>query len=63
MIVGVDADQTQTDPTAPMSSDIGSLMDSTVKQVIKTAMDGTFAGGLMVGTLANGGVGCALPQA
>ena len=34
-------------------------MDSTVMQVIKQAMDGSFKGGMIVGTLANDGVGIA----
>ena len=34
-------------------------MDSTVMQVIKQAMDGSFKGGMIVGTLANEGVGIA----
>ncbi len=34
-------------------------MDSTVKAVIETAQSGTFEGGLLVGTLANDGVGIA----
>ena len=32
-------------------------MDSTVEAVINAAMDGSFEGGLTVGTLANNGVG------
>jgi len=61
MIVGVDADQTQTDPDRAhvYLTSVLKRMDSTVKQVIKAAMDGKFEGGLMVGTLANGGVGLA----
>ena len=61
MIVGVDADQTQTDPDRAhvYLTSVLKRMDSTVKQVIKHAMDGKFEGGLMVGTLANGGVGLA----
>jgi basic membrane protein A and related proteins len=31
-------------------------MDATVLEVIKAAMDGSFAGGVLTGTLANGGV-------
>jgi basic membrane protein A len=34
-------------------------MDNTVKAVIKQAMDGDFAGGVMVGNVANGGVSLA----
>ena len=32
------------------------MMDSTTSQVIKSALDGTFTGGVVVGTLANAGV-------
>ena len=34
-------------------------MDSTVAQVIEATMKGEFVGGLLVGTLENGGVGIA----
>ena len=34
-------------------------MDSTVFQVIESAKDGTFEGGIIVGTLESGGVGLA----
>ena len=60
-IIGVDADQTQTDPDRAhvYLTSVLKRMDSTVMQVIKSAMDGKFEGGLMVGTLANDGVGLA----
>ena len=60
-IIGVDADQTQTDPDRAhvYLTSVLKRMDSTVMQVIKAAMDGKFEGGLMVGTLANDGVGLA----
>jgi len=60
-IVGVDADQALTDPErSPVYlTSVLKRMDSTVKEVIKDTMDGTFAGGNVVGTLANDGVGLA----
>ena len=60
-IVGVDADMTQTDSgnAEVYLTSVVKRMDSTVKEVIKRAMDGSFEGGLMVGTVANGGVGIA----
>ena len=60
-IIGVDADQTQTDPgnAAVYLTSVLKRMDSTVMQVIKQTMDGKFNGGMMVGTLANEGVGLA----
>ena len=60
-IIGVDADQTQTDPEKAhvYLTSVLKRMDSTVQQVIKAAMDGTFEGGLVVGTLENEGVGLA----
>lgn len=60
-IIGVDADQTQTDPEKAhvYLTSVLKRMDSTVHQVITSAMDGTFAGGLVVGTLENEGVGLA----
>lgn len=60
-IIGVDADQTKTDPDRAhvYLTSVLKRMDSTVMQVIKAAMDGNFEGGLMVGTLANDGVGLA----
>jgi len=60
-IVGVDADMTQTDSgnAEVYLTSVVKRMDSTVKEVIKRAMDGSFEGGLMVGSVANGGVGIA----
>ena len=60
-IIGVDADQTQTDPgnADVYLTSVLKRMDSTVMQVIKQTMDGKFAGGMMVGTLANEGVSLA----
>jgi basic membrane protein A len=60
-IIGVDSDWFL---TAPDYADIELTsilknMDVTTMNVIKSAMDGTFAGGNTVGNLANGGVGLA----
>lgn len=60
-IIGVDADQTQTDPENAdvYLTSVLKRMDSTVTQVIEMAMEGSFEGGLIVGTLENEGVGLA----
>ncbi len=60
-IIGVDADQalTDTEKADVYLTSVLKRMDSTVEAVIKAAMDGTFEGGLTVGTLANDGVGLA----
>mgnify|MGYP003957958507 FL=1 len=60
-IVGVDADMTVTDPERShvYLTSVVKRMDNTVKAVIKQAMDGDFAGGVMVGNVANGGVSLA----
>ncbi|MBV7410654.1 BMP family protein [Maritimibacter sp. DP1N21-5] len=60
-IIGVDADQTQTDPenSDVYLTSVLKRMDSTVTQVIDMAMDDSFEGGLTVGTLENDGVGLA----
>ncbi len=60
-IVGVDADQYLTNPEQKgvYLTSILKNMDATVMQVVKEAMDGTFKGGNVVGTLANNGVGLA----
>jgi basic membrane protein A len=60
-IIGVDADQALTDSEKAhvYLTSVLKRMDSTVQQVIEAAMDGSFEGGLMVGTLANDGVGLA----
>lgn len=57
-IIGVDADLYLTDPDKKhvYLTSITKRMDQTVYQVIQQAMDGTFAGGVIVGTLASGGV-------
>ncbi|MGH1366993.1 MAG: BMP family lipoprotein [Maritimibacter sp.] len=60
-IIGVDADQAETDSEKShvYLTSVLKRMDSTVTQVITAAKDGSFEGGLMVGTLANDGVGLA----
>jgi basic membrane protein A and related proteins len=60
-IIGVDVDQYETDPEhgAVFLTSILKRMDSTVVEAIKEAKDGTFKGGVIVGTLASGGVGLA----
>lgn len=57
-IIGVDADLYETDPEKKhvYLTSITKRMDSTVYDVIKQAMDGNFKGGVLVGTLASGGV-------
>ena len=57
-IIGVDADLYFTDPAKKhvYLTSITKRMDATVLQVIKAVMDGTFEGGILTGTLANGGV-------
>ena len=60
-IVGVDADMQVKDTNNPgvYLTSVLKRMDSTVMQVIKQAMDDTFEGGMIVGTLGNDGVGIA----
>ncbi len=60
-IIGVDADLYVTDPEKGhvYLTSIMKNMDSTVFQVIDSAMQGTFEGGVIVGTLESGGVGLA----
>lgn len=61
MIIGVDSDQYESD-TANQSVYLTSVlknMDVTTFNAIASVVDGTFAGGVTVGTLANGGVGLA----
>ena len=60
-IIGVDADLYVTDPEKRhvYLTSILKRMDSTVLDVIQAAMDGSFQGGLIVGTLESGGVGLA----
>jgi len=61
MIIGVDADQFNTD-TANQNVYLTSVlknMDVTTFNAIAAVVDGSFAGGVTVGDLANGGVGLA----
>jgi len=60
-IIGVDADMTQTDPEKShvYLTSVLKRMDSTVQAVIEAAMNDTFEGGEIRGTLANEGVGIA----
>tara|TARA_B100000900_G_scaffold222182_1_gene188647 strand:- start:1103 stop:2131 length:1029 start_codon:yes stop_codon:yes gene_type:complete len=60
-IIGVDADQTKTDPSNAniYLTSVLKRMDATVKAVIESALDDSFTGGLTVGTLENNGVGIA----
>ena len=61
MIIGVDSDQFESD-TANQAVYLTSVlknMDVTTFNAIQAVADGTFAGGVTVGTLANGGVGLA----
>lgn len=58
MIIGVDADLYLTDPNNGhvYLTSVTKRMDSTVTEVISRALNGTFEGGIIVGTLENGGV-------
>ncbi len=60
-IIGVDADNflTNSEKGHVYLTSILKQMDATVLTAIKQANDGTFEGGLIVGTLDNGGVGLA----
>ena len=60
-IIGVDVDQYETDPEhkGVFLTSVLKRMDSTVVDAIKQAKDGSFKGGVIVGTLASGGVGLA----
>jgi basic membrane protein A len=60
-IIGVDVDQYLTDPEhqGVYLTSVEKKMDATVMQAIKMAQDGSFEGGVVVGTLDNGGVGLA----
>jgi basic membrane protein A len=60
-IIGVDTDWTVSSPeyTDIILTSILKNMDVAVYDAIKAQVDGTFAGGVYVGTLANGGVGLA----
>lgn len=57
-IIGVDADLYFTDPEKKhvYLTSVTKRMDATVFDVVKSTMDGTFKGGLLVGSLSNGGV-------
>jgi basic membrane protein A len=59
--IGVDADWALTNEKyADVTlTSVMKLMDSTTEAVIKSVLDGTFAGGVVVGTLANEGVALA----
>lgn len=58
MIIGVDADLYETDPERQhvYLTSIVKRMDATVFQVIEQVMAGEFEGGIITGTLGNGGV-------
>lgn len=60
-IIGVDVDQYVTDPdhAGVYLTSVEKRMDSTVQAAIQAAMDGKFEGGVIVGTLASGGVALA----
>ncbi len=60
-LIGVDSDWFLTSPEyADITlSSVMKLMDATTMQVIKSVIDGTFQGGVAVGTLANNGVSLA----
>lgn len=60
-IIGVDADLYFTDPEKKhvYLTSITKRMDETVFDVVEAAMKGEFRGGVIVGSLANGGVGLA----
>jgi basic membrane protein A len=57
-IIGVDSDWTQTSPefTDITLTSVLKKMDVTTQEAIKMTMDGTFVGGVVVGTLENTGV-------
>ena len=60
-IIGVDVDQYNTDPEhkGVFLSSVLKNMDSTTVAAIQQGVDGSFKGGVLVGTLASGGVGLA----
>jgi len=60
-IIGVDADQYETDPDRQhvYLTSVLKQMDATVVQAIELAMGDSFEGGVIVGTLENSGVGLA----
>ena len=61
MIIGVDSDQFESDIANPgvYLTSVLKNMDVTTFNAIQSVVDGTFAGGVTVGTLENGGVGLA----
>ncbi|MBK9738052.1 MAG: BMP family ABC transporter substrate-binding protein [Actinobacteria bacterium] len=61
MIIGVDSDQFESDTanSAVYLTSVLKNMDVTTFNAIKSVVDGTFEGGVTVGTLENGGVGLA----
>jgi basic membrane protein A len=61
MIIGVDSDQVESNPdqAGVYLTSILKRMDATTAAVIKSVADGTFAGGVTIGTLENDGVGLA----
>jgi len=60
-VIGVDADWYETVPDYKdiVLTSVLKNMNITTKGAIQAAMEGTFAGGVIVGTLENGGVGLA----
>ena len=60
-IIGVDVDQYETDPdhAGVFLTSVLKRMDSTVFDAIKSGVEGTFEGGVIVGSLASGGVSLA----
>lgn len=60
-IIGVDADlyHTDTERQHVYLTSVTKRMDTTVRQVIEQAMEGSFEGGVLLGTLKNDGVGLA----
>ena len=61
MIIGVDSDQFESDPqnASVYLTSVLKNMDVTTFNAIKAVVDGTFEGGVTVGTMENGGVGLA----
>ena len=59
LFIGVDSDwvMTQPDYSSVILTSVLKKMDAVTVAVIKSAIDGTFAGGVSVGTLANDGLG------
>ncbi|NLB71186.1 MAG: BMP family ABC transporter substrate-binding protein [Chloroflexi bacterium] len=60
-LIGVDSDWALTSPDYAdiILTSVMKLMDATTLQVIESVIDGTFVGGDVIGTLANGGVAIA----